>query len=77
MLLQRRTNAEIARALLMSKRTIELHLTRVFRKFGVARKSQLIELDSVRTGSTGRPSADRLFVLSSSMASSSTVDTGQ
>ncbi len=48
LVLQRHTNAEIARQLFMSKRTIELHLTRVFRKVGVARKSQLIELDSVR-----------------------------
>ena len=48
LVLQRRTNAEIARQLFMSKRTIELHLTRVFRKVGVARKSQLIELDTVR-----------------------------
>ena len=48
LVLQRRTNAEIARVLFMSKRTIELHLTRVFRKVGVARKSQLIELDTVR-----------------------------
>ena len=48
LVLQRHTNAEIARQLFMSKRTIELHLTRVFRKVGVARKSQLIELDAVR-----------------------------
>ncbi len=54
LVLQRRTNAEIAGALFMSKRTIELHLTRVFRKVGVARKSQLIELDSVRD-LVGRP----------------------
>ena len=53
-MLQRRTNAEIARQLFMSKRTIELHLTRVFRKVGVARKSQLIELDTVRD-LVGRP----------------------
>jgi DNA-binding CsgD family transcriptional regulator len=48
LVLQRHTNAEIARQLFMSKRTVELHLTRVFRKVGVARKSQLIELDTVR-----------------------------
>ena len=48
LVLQRCTNAEIAGRLFMSKRTIELHLTRVFRKVGVARKSQLIELDTVR-----------------------------
>ena len=56
LVLQRRTNAEIARKLFMSKRTIELHLTRVFRKVGVARKSQLIELDTVRE-LVGPPSA--------------------
>ena len=56
LVLQRRTNAEIARQLFMSKRTIELHLTRVFRKVGVARKSQLIELDTVRE-LVGPPSA--------------------
>ena len=54
--LQRHTIAEIARQLFMSKRTIELHLTRVFRKVGVARKSQLIELDAVRE-LVGPPSA--------------------
>lgn len=48
LVLQRHTNAEIAQQLFMSKRTIELHLTRVFRKVGVARKSQLIELDTVQ-----------------------------
>lgn len=48
LVLQRHTNAEIARQLFMSKRTVELHLTRVFRKVGVARKSQLIELETVR-----------------------------
>ncbi|HYI57451.1 MAG TPA: LuxR C-terminal-related transcriptional regulator [Microlunatus sp.] len=49
LVLQRRTNAEIARTLFMSKRTVELHLTRIFRKLGVGRKSELIELDSVRS----------------------------
>ena len=43
----------------MSKRTIELHLTRVFRKLRVSRKSELIELDSVRAlaarDRSGRP----------------------
>jgi DNA-binding CsgD family transcriptional regulator len=48
LVLQRHTNAEIARQLFMSKRTVELHLTRVFRKVGVSRKSELIELDTVR-----------------------------
>lgn len=48
LVLRRHTNAEIARRLFMSKRTVELHLTRVFRKVGGARKSQLIELETVR-----------------------------
>lgn len=48
LVLRRTTNADIARTLFMSKRTVELHLTRVFRKLGVSRKSELIELDSIR-----------------------------
>jgi DNA-binding CsgD family transcriptional regulator len=57
LVLRRRTNADIARTLFMSKRTIELHLTRVFRKLRVSRKSELIELDSVRAllDRSGRP----------------------
>ncbi len=57
LVLRRRTNADIARSLFMSKRTIELHLTRVFRKLRVSRKSELIELDSVRAllDRSGRP----------------------
>jgi DNA-binding CsgD family transcriptional regulator len=48
LVLQRHTNAEIARQLFMAKRTVELHLTRVFRQVGVARQSQLIERETVR-----------------------------
>lgn len=57
LVLQRRTNAEIARTLFMSKRTVELHLTRLFRKFAVSRKSELIELDDVRAA-IARPARD-------------------
>lgn len=45
MALDRRTNAQIAGALYMSKRTVELHLTRIFRKLGISRKGQLGDLD--------------------------------
>lgn len=45
MALERHTNAEIAQSLSMSKRSVELRLTRIFRTLGIARKSQLVDLD--------------------------------
>ena len=48
LVLQRRTNAQIAQTLYLSKRTVELHLTHIFRKLGVGRKSELVELEAVQ-----------------------------
>ena len=37
------SNAEIARALFLTRKTIEMHLSRVYRKLGVASREQLPE----------------------------------
>lgn len=42
LVLQRKRNREIAAALYVSLRTVEGHLTRIFRKLGVSTKSQLV-----------------------------------
>jgi DNA-binding CsgD family transcriptional regulator len=41
LVLQRKRNREIAGSLFVSLRTVESHLTRIFRKLGVSTKSQL------------------------------------
>lgn len=42
LVMQRKRNREIAAALYVSLRTVEGHLTRIFRKLGVATKAQLV-----------------------------------
>ncbi len=42
LVMQRKRNREIAAGLYVSLRTVEGHLTRIFRKLGVSTKSQLV-----------------------------------
>lgn len=42
------TNAEIARALCVSQRTVEGHLSRIFAKLGVGRRADLLDLGTVQ-----------------------------
>jgi DNA-binding NarL/FixJ family response regulator len=48
------TNAEIARELHMSLRTVESHLTRVYQEHGVRSRTQLIAALASAGGGTGR-----------------------
>ena len=46
---------EIAASLFISPKTVEAHLTRIYRKLGVSSKAQLV----AAVGSTGWPASDR------------------
>jgi DNA-binding CsgD family transcriptional regulator len=39
-----RNNAEVAAALFVSRKTVEAHLTRVYRKLGVRSRTELVRL---------------------------------
>ena len=48
------TTRDIAASLFISPKTVEAHLTRIYRKLGVSSKAQLVAI----LGSTGSPASD-------------------
>lgn len=45
-----RTNKEVAAALFLSPKTVEFHLSRVFRKLGIGSRAELIRRLAVEAG---------------------------
>nr|WP_281372544.1 helix-turn-helix transcriptional regulator [Prauserella isguenensis] len=50
-----RTNREISRTLYITVSTVEQHLTRVYRKFGISGRARLREVLDRKTGTGGMP----------------------
>ena len=48
---QGRTNRDVGAALFISPKTVELHLSRVYRKLGVGSRADLIRIEASNPGS--------------------------
>ena len=52
-----RTNRQVADELLLSTKTVEVHLTRIYAKLGISSRSQLAAAHPPGTAAGGRPAA--------------------